>query len=252
MNESADDNNSNTRPDKTSRRKANKNEDENVGDLLTDVGSTPLITEKQRREDMINSEMEGIFENVQEYLLRHMMDEVFIMDDIKVAYRKSALQLAYRKKYHDFMEDTIVYFPTCKKLILSYKLMEEAEKYYHCGGDDDDVIPAEINKALRAVVSVTGSCKIKDKKGRDKNCNKSKQQKSSRRRKQLQNYSNNNDDDNDDDDEDSIGSKSIDDTSMIGCKEDDSLYDSAVMERLAMSWREAMPDETLENRLALC
>jgi len=225
----------------------NMNENENVGDLLTDVGSTPLITEKQRRQDMIHSEMEGIFEDVQEYLLRHMMDEVFIMDDVKVACCKSALQLAYRKKYNDLMEDTIVYFPTCKKLILSSKLMEEAEKYYHNdGGDDndDDVIPVEISKALRAVV--LSSRKIKEKKGRNRNNNKNKQQqKSSRRRKQLKNYTYNDNDD--DDDEDSIGSQSIDDNSI----EHDSLYDSAVMERLAMSWREAT-DETLENRLALC
>ena len=219
-----------------------KNNDNDVGDLLTHVGSTPLIpistiSAKQRREDMINNELNVIIDNLQEYFIKHLMDELFVMDDIKVALIKAANNLAYRKMYYDVMEDTIKYFPSCSKLILSYSLMDEAEKYYY--GDDDE-FPLEYSKGLRTVVfNSTGYQKfVKEKKGTtssrdniksDKSNKSQEEEEAGRRQQQLKKNHRDNDDE-----EDSIGSSDI--------IADDSLIDelgSDIIERLAMSWREA-------------
>jgi hypothetical protein len=76
-----------------------------------------------------------------------------------VAIRQAAFNLAYTKKYFDCLNDQIIYFPSCTKLILSALLIEEATKYYY---EDDDDFPAEYSKAIRSVVFQEQEAKKKE------------------------------------------------------------------------------------------
>ena len=66
------------------------------------------------------------------------------------ALEKAALVVCYRKKYYDVMNDEFIHFPTVSKTIISYALMEEAEKYYY---EEDDEFPMDYSAALRSVVT---------------------------------------------------------------------------------------------------
>ena len=184
------------------------------------------ISPKQKRVNMIVGEMDTLLEDAQQYILKHMMDEIDLDEEAKVALKLAAMECAYTKRYYDIMEDNVVYFPSCKKLIMNGKLTEVAEKYYY---DEGDEFPPEYTKALRAVVSIAGSRKIKD---------------SGRKGQKLKDTP---DDDVASDDDREINDESGDDDSLIGKEEQ---LGSELMEKLAMSWREAF-DESLRDRMAL-
>jgi len=112
----------------------------------------------QKRLHMITREIDVILGDAQGYLLKRMIAED-LGEDAKDALRKAASELAYRKQYYDTMEDSLVYFPSCKKLIMSHELMEEAEKFFH---DREDEFPPEYSKALKTVVAVSESRKLMD------------------------------------------------------------------------------------------
>jgi hypothetical protein len=216
-------NNSNKQTTKQAKNNNNNNNNNN-----TVVFENPA---KQKRINMINKEIDDIIDKLKEYFGYHMMDELFVTDDIKDALTKGALNIAYRKIYYDVIQDQIIYFPSCKELILSYTLMEEAEKYYY---DTEDEFPVEYSKGLRTVVSSSSAAAASTtttitgggggggsgsggfKKVKEKNKNKG--------------------NDDDDDDDGSIGCNDNDDN-------DDNKLGSDIIERLAMSWREAIYDD---------
>jgi hypothetical protein len=43
----------------------------------------------------------------------------------------------------------MVYYPSCRRLVLTKDLLDEAEKHYY---DEDDEFPQEYSKAVRTVV----------------------------------------------------------------------------------------------------
>jgi hypothetical protein len=102
---------------------------------------------KELRESMIEQEMETILNAARDFCFEHLEEDM--EEEALNALQIAARNLAYRKKYYDVMKDTIVYFPTCSKLILSRDLIEEAEKHYY---DEQDEFPAEYAKAVRSVV----------------------------------------------------------------------------------------------------
>mmetsp|Transcript_24641 Transcript_24641/g.43229 ORF Transcript_24641/g.43229 Transcript_24641/m.43229 type:complete len:142 (-) Transcript_24641:131-556(-) len=102
---------------------------------------------KEQRDRMIKEEMDSIMEAARDFCFEHFEEDM--EDEAIQAVQTAARNLAYRKKYFDCIKDSIIYFPTCRKLILSKDLIEEAEKYYY---EKEDEFPAEYSKALRTVV----------------------------------------------------------------------------------------------------
>ena len=193
-------------------------EDKEVaGDAAT---PTSEISAKEQRMNMITGELDVILKNAQDYVLRHLAED--LGEDVKDPLRKAAMKLAYRKQYYDVMEDKVVYFPSCKQLIMSCDLMEQAEKFYY---DEEDEFPPEFSKALKTVASAAESRKMKDKSGRKAQAVKDT-----------------------DSDYDGVTDEDDYDESLIGKEES---LDSDVMAKLAMSWSEAF-DETVEYRKVLC
>lgn len=202
----------------------------------SDNATPPTLEEsaKIKREKMIQEEMENIFEDAQGYILGQMIGEVDMGDDAKDALMAAAMKLAYTKKYYDVMEDNVVYFPTCKKLIVkNSRLLKEAEKIYRNGEDE---FPPEYTEALlKTVVTDVDRRKVKEKSNR-----------------KLMKDSPDTDDDDDDEadvDDNNGQGDDDDDDSVVG--RDTSKLGSDLMEKLAMSWREAI-DESLEYRKGLC
>ena len=51
------------------------------------------------------------------------------------------------------MTDTVVYFPSVTRLLMTNKLQEKAEQYYY---EDEDEFPAEYSKAFKTVCREKG------------------------------------------------------------------------------------------------
>lgn len=101
---------------------------------------------KEQRRELIDNELGPILEKARDFCFQHYEDD---MDEQAVqAVQTAAAALAYRKRYFDVIKDEVVYFPSCRKLILSRGLVDEAEKHYN---DEGDEFPAEYAKALRSV-----------------------------------------------------------------------------------------------------
>ena len=176
-------------------------------------------TARQKRINMINNEIDSIMDDLKDYFGYHMMDELFVTDDIKDVLLKAAYNLAYTKIYYCCIKDKIIYFPSCQELILNYTLMEEAETYYY---NSEDEFPIEYSKGLRTVVSSSKSNtgefrKMKENKKKGSKC-----------------YAN-------DDDSSDINNTTNDDDDEEDDEEDNTLG-SDIIERLAMPWTEALDD----------
>ncbi|OEU23552.1 hypothetical protein FRACYDRAFT_233726 [Fragilariopsis cylindrus CCMP1102] len=193
----------------------------------TSTNRTIIITTtaRQKRINMINNEIDSIMDNLKEYFGYHMMDELFVTDDIKDVLLKAAYNLAYTKIYYCCIKDKIIYFPSCQELILNYTLMEEAETYYY---NSEDEFPIEYSKGLRTVVSSSKSNTGEFRKMKEN------------KKKGSNGY------DNDDDDDSSITGSDINNTTNDDDDEEDDDEDntlgSDIIERLAMPWTEALDD----------
>ncbi len=102
--------------------------------------------EKEKRIVMIKDELQNLIKQAEQEELEDEMEEEAV-----TALEKAALIVAYRKKYYDVLKDRLIYFPTVAQSVVSYTLMEEAEKYYY---DEDDEFPTVYSGALRSVVTM--------------------------------------------------------------------------------------------------
>lgn len=102
--------------------------------------------EKEKRIQMIKDELQKIIQQAEE----EELDGEEMEKEAVEALEKAALVVAYRKKYYDVMKDELFYFPSVGRTIISYALMEEAEKYYY---DEEDEFPMSYSAALRSVVT---------------------------------------------------------------------------------------------------
>ena len=191
----------------------------------TSTNRTIIITTtaRQKRINMINNEIDSIMDDLKDYFGYHMMDELFVTDDIKDVLLKAAYNLAYTKIYYCCRKDQIIYFPSCQELISNYTLMEEAETYYY---NSEDEFPIEYSKGLRTVVSSSKSNTGEFRKMKEN------------KKKGSNGY------DNDDDDDSCITGSDINNITNDDDEEDDEddKLGSDIIERLAMPWTEALDD----------
>mmetsp|Transcript_19751 Transcript_19751/g.40649 ORF Transcript_19751/g.40649 Transcript_19751/m.40649 type:complete len:482 (+) Transcript_19751:66-1511(+) len=105
----------------------------------------PVQSEAEKRKTMIEEEVKSIVKEADEKELR--ADKPFDDDSIE-ALMKGAMEVCYRKKYYDVMNDNLIFFPSVMRAALDYRLMEEAEKFYF---SEDDEYPSDLCRALRNV-----------------------------------------------------------------------------------------------------
>ena len=101
-----------------------------------------------KRMRMIAKEMDQILDGAQDYLLRHMLDDD-LSDEAKNAVFKAAMGAAYLKHYYDDVEHRMVYFPTCKELILHHGFIEAAESFFY---QEKDRFPSDYKRAISSTV----------------------------------------------------------------------------------------------------
>mmetsp|Transcript_1114 Transcript_1114/g.1805 ORF Transcript_1114/g.1805 Transcript_1114/m.1805 type:complete len:111 (+) Transcript_1114:2-334(+) len=70
--------------------------------------------------------------------------------DVVLALQQAAHKICYVKKYYDVMKDEFLFFPSVAKTIMSYDLMEEADKYYY---EEEDELPIDVSAGLRSVAT---------------------------------------------------------------------------------------------------
>ena len=80
---------------------------------------------------MIDNKMAIVLKATQSYCLKHFQEEM--KDEAFEAFLNAAQDLAHWKKYYDVMKDDAVYLPSCKKLILSRELIDQAKKCFDGG-----------------------------------------------------------------------------------------------------------------------
>jgi hypothetical protein len=109
--------------------------------------TTTKVTPKEQRASMIDSEMKVLIDAARDFCFEHLDDD---MDEEAVkALTTAAYILAYRNQYYDVLKDKMVYYPSCRRLVLTKDILDEAEKHYY---DEDDEFPPEYSKAVRTVV----------------------------------------------------------------------------------------------------
>lgn len=118
---------------------------------------------KEQRESILKEELEKILEATQDYCWNVLEEE---MDPQAIdAVRRAAEELAYRRQYYDVMKDTVIYFPTVTRLIMTNRIQERAEKYHYETDDDEEEaesFPPEYSKALKTVCREQGLVKEED------------------------------------------------------------------------------------------
>ena len=120
----------------------------NCAAVYIEAITSPKSVPKKKRIRMIAKEMESILDDAQEYLLRNLLDED-LGDEAKNALFKAAMESAYFKHNYDTTENKVVFYPTCKDLILHHGMIDDAEKYYY---SERDRFPPEYREALEFVV----------------------------------------------------------------------------------------------------
>ena len=106
-----------------------------------------MTTAKEQRTSMIESELKVLLDKARDFCFEHLEDD---MDPEAIeALTTAANKLAYRYQYYDVLKDTMVYYPSCRRLVLTTDLLEEATKHYY---EEDDEFPPEYSKAVRTVV----------------------------------------------------------------------------------------------------
>lgn len=110
--------------------------------------SSPRRVPRKKRLRMIAREMDEILDGAQDYLLRHMLDDD-LSDEAKSSVFKAAMDSAYLKHYYDSNEHKVVYYPTCKDLVLNHNFIDEAEKYFY---REQDKFPSDYRRAISSSV----------------------------------------------------------------------------------------------------
>jgi len=165
----------------------------------------------KKRITMIKREMDGILDDTQDYLLRHMIADD-IGDEARNALFKAAMKFAYLQHDYDVLENTVTYYPTCRDLILNDEMIEEAEKFFYM---QKDKFPPEYSRALICVVrDAENKQQLKD------------------RKNQAHRYEENSESD---DVVESIGSDE-----MMLARSMHVRIDSEMVDKLATSWRDLL------------
>lgn len=110
-----------------------------------DAGAT--LSESEKRKRMIDDELQRIVRDTEKEELESPMET-----EVIEALTKAAHKICYVKKYYDVYKDEVIYFPAVVKTIMTYDLMEEADKYYF--GDSDE-LPMQVSAGLRSVAANT-------------------------------------------------------------------------------------------------
>lgn len=110
--------------------------------------TSPKRVPRKKRLGMIAREMDEILDGAQDYLLRHMLDDD-LSDEAKSAVFKAAMDSAYLKHYYDNNEHRVVYYPTCKDLVLNHYFIDEAEKFFY---REQDKFPFDYRRAISSSV----------------------------------------------------------------------------------------------------
>lgn len=106
--------------------------------------TSPKCVPKKKRMRMIAKEMESLLDDAQDYLLRNLLDDD-IGDEAKNSLFKAAMNSAYLKHNYDTTENKVVFYPTCKDLILNHGMIKDAEEFFY---SRKDKFPAEYSEAL--------------------------------------------------------------------------------------------------------
>jgi len=106
--------------------------------------TSPKCVPKKKRVRMIAKEMESLLADAQDYLLRNLLDED-LGDEAKNALFKAAMNSAYLKHNYDVTENKVVFYPTCKDLILNHGMIDDAEGFYYTSRDK---FPQEYAEAM--------------------------------------------------------------------------------------------------------
>lgn len=131
----------------------------------TDRPCLPKRVPTKKRMRMIAKEMNEILDGAQDYLLRHMLDDD-LSDEAKNAVFKAAMEKAYKKQYYDNIEHKVVYFPTCKELVLKHDFLDEAEKFFY---QDRDKFPSDYRRAISSSVRALEHQRLLEEQQRNQN-----------------------------------------------------------------------------------
>lgn len=104
------------------------------------------MSETEKRETMLQEELDKIIVATQDYCWEALEEE--LEPEAVEAVRQAAHDLAYKRKYYDVMNDTVVYFPSVTRLLMTNTLQEKAEQHYH---EEEDKFPPEYSKAFKTV-----------------------------------------------------------------------------------------------------
>ena len=103
------------------------------------------IPDSVRRKQMIEQEFTQLIKDTEDNELEDEMEPEAVE-----ALKKAANKICFVKKYYDVMNDQLIYFPSVKSTVVSYTLMEEAEKFYF---DEEDEFPMQYSAALRSIAT---------------------------------------------------------------------------------------------------
>lgn len=106
--------------------------------------TSPKCVPKKKRMRMIAKEMESILDDAQDYLLRNLLD-ADISDEAKNSLFKAAMNSAYLKHNYDTTQNKVVFYPTCRDLILKHGMINDAEEFFY---SQKDKFPADYREAI--------------------------------------------------------------------------------------------------------
>mmetsp|Transcript_10367 Transcript_10367/g.25014 ORF Transcript_10367/g.25014 Transcript_10367/m.25014 type:complete len:2030 (-) Transcript_10367:938-7027(-) len=110
--------------------------------LLSTENVKPM-SDARYREQLINTEFDRLIREANKNEL-----EEDIEPEAVEALRIASRSLAYRKKYYNSIEDRFVFYPSLRRLLVQYTLIEKAEEHFY---DEEDEFPIEYSAALRAI-----------------------------------------------------------------------------------------------------
>lgn len=109
------------------------------------------MSEKEKRQDMITEEFDKIIKDTIDYCWEALEEE--LEKEAIEALRKAADKLCYTRKYYDVVKDTVIYFPSVSRCIMTNTLQNEAATHYY---EEEDEFPPEYAKALKTVCREKG------------------------------------------------------------------------------------------------
>jgi len=101
------------------------------------------LSDARHRQQLIDTEFERLIHEANQNELEEEIEEEAVE-----ALRIASNVLAYRKKYYNSSEDKFVFYPSIRRLLGQYTLIEKAEQYFY---DEEDEFPIEYSAALRQI-----------------------------------------------------------------------------------------------------